>query len=120
MPLGALTVALLPLLPTTLVIRAYTGQTTAGYGTYLFSNTTEKIRGRLFFKPTFERGPLGETQIGDHVCWLASTVTRTLRDRFSVAGATGTTYKIMRIERPPDLVGVNHTKLVLRLVSGGE
>jgi hypothetical protein len=42
--------------------------------------------------------------------WLATTATVTLQDKFTFSGST---YRIVDVERPPDETGVHHCKLVL-------
>lgn len=103
--------AFLTLMPYSVVLNSFSTYTTGGYGTPTYSNTATTVRARVVAKQAKVLQRDGTEIAGDHVAWLATTMTITLRDKLTFNGST---FEILSVGRYPDQVGMHHQKLTLR------
>ena len=103
--------AFLQLMPHSVVLNAFSAESTAGYGAPGYATAATTMRARVVAKQQKVLQRDGSEIAGDHVAWLASTRTITLRDKLTFQGST---YEILSVARYPDDVGLHHQKLTLR------
>lgn len=101
----------LDLMPQRLVITPFRRMSTDGYGSPTYTTQPSTYQGRIVAAAEMEFKLQGQSVTPTHLCWLATTQTIDPRSKFKYAG---TTYRILRIERPSDDRGLHHTKLFLK------
>jgi hypothetical protein len=101
----------LDLMPQKLVITPFRRMSTDGYGSPTYTTAPTTYRGRIVAAAEMEFKLQGQSVTPTHLAWLATTQAMDPRSRFQYAG---TTYRILRVERPSDMVGLHHTKLYLK------
>jgi len=103
--------AFLGLMPHSVAIASWAGYSTDGYGTPSYGAAATTVRARVVARQQRVLQRDGSEVAGNHVAWLATTMTITLRDRFTFEGST---MEILSVARYPDHAGLHHQMLTLR------
>ncbi len=100
----------LDLMPDSVVVTPYTSQDQ--YGAAVFSTAGSTYRARWVRTQSEVRDANGNTVIGNHSVWIASTGEIGAKDRITLPD--GSTPQMLQAERRSDQTGTHHWKLTLQ------
>jgi hypothetical protein len=104
---------LLDLMRQSVAIKAWSRDSTDGYGSPVYTGLATTYKARVVAEPHRLVRPDGHEAVSTHVAWVASTAIHGLKDQFTFDGST---YPIQKIFRPTDELGrIHHSKFYLGL-----